>query len=114
MSPAKRKRLQLLAEIAEIKATRAKAHAADELQKVQQNKADLDRVNARKAAISPALQDPATALQAARWMTGCDARVQAMSRDMAMARAGLEDARDRARYEEGRRQVLARLSGQAS
>ena len=47
-------------------------------------------------------------------MVGCEADLQARSRDMANARASLEVARDRARYEEGRRQVLDKLSGQAS
>ena len=114
MTPAARKRLALLAGIAEIKATRAKAEAATELRQVQDRQADIDRLRKRKAAIEPALQDPATALQAARWMVGCEADLQARSRDMANARASLEVARDRARYEEGRRQVLDKLSGQAS
>ena len=114
MTSAARKRLALLAGIAEIKATRAKAEAATELRQVQDRQADIDRLRKRKAAIAPALQDPATALQAARWMVGCEADLQARSRDMANARVSLEVARDRARYEEGRRQVLDKLSGQAS
>lgn len=114
MKPIDAKRLALLTEIAEIKATRAKSAAAARLRHLQElEKQRLDFLR-KRARVQPGLTDPATAAQTARWMTGFEARMRDLSAETARAMAGAETARDAARFEEGRRQVLSKLGRQAS
>lgn len=108
------KRLALLTQIAEIKATRAKAAAAARLRHVQALETQRSDFVQMKARVQPGLADPATAAQTARWMAGYDAKMQDLSAESARARVGAEAARETARFEEGRRQVLSKLGPQAS
>jgi len=108
------KRLALLTQIAEIKATRAKAAAATRARHVQALETQRVEIMQKKLDVQPGLLDPATAAQTGRWMTGFEERMRDLSAETARARAGAETAKEAARFEEGRRQVLAKLGRQAS
>jgi len=108
------KRLALLTQIAEIKSTRAKAAAATRLRHLQALETQRSDIIEKKSKVQLGLFDPATAAQTARWMTGFDKKMQDLSAETARARVGAEMARDSARFEEGRRQVLSKLGDQAS
>lgn len=108
------KRLALLTEIAEIKATRAKAAAAARLRHLQALETQRSEFAEMKSRVQPGLTDPATAAQTVRWLSGFDARMRDLSAETARARVGADTEREIARFEEGRRQVLSKLGRQAS
>lgn len=108
------KRLALLIEIADIKATHAKASAARNLRVLQALENQTNELKRQKATILGTSHDPESALVASRWVLACDIRIREFSGRMATARATYETARTHARFEEGRRQVLSKLKGQAS
>lgn len=108
------RRLALLTQIAEIKATQAKAAAATRLRHLQALETRRSDLMEKKLQVRPGLLDPATAAQTARWMAGFDTRMRDLSAEAARSRVGAEEARDLARFEEGRRQVLSKLGDQAS
>jgi len=108
------KRLALLTQIAEIKATRAKAAAAARLRHLQALEMQRSEIVQMKSRVQPGLADPAVAAQTARWMAGFDAKMRELSAKTARARVGVETEREKARFEEGRRQVLSKLGNQAS
>ena len=114
MKPADRKRLALLTQIAEIKATRAKSLAAKELRAVQDLEARVTNLHRQRHEILPAMNTPETALVVTRWLAACELRVKDLNSQVATARANSEAARDHARFEEGRRHVLTNLNDQAS
>jgi hypothetical protein len=108
------KRLALLTQIAEIKATRAKSVAATRMRHLHALETQRSEILQKKHEVQPGLLDPATAAQTARWMTGFETKMRELSAETARARVGAETARETARFEEGRRQVLSKLGDQAS
>lgn len=108
------KRLVQLALLARVKADIAKAGAAETRRSLDALNAGAACLRAERSVIAGQTADPADAMTAARWLSACDAKLRVLALKEASLRADHEIRLDRARQAEGRRQVLTRLSDQAS
>jgi hypothetical protein len=107
-------KLDRLAHLADLKATLAKSGAA-------QVAAEADALSGRirialedRRAMAAQTPDPITARAHATWLRHCDQTLRALRSEQARLRVRLDAGLDRARLEEGRRQVLEKLKHQAS
>lgn len=113
MTP-RRKKLAQLARLARVKADIAKAGAAETRRSLDALNVEAACLQAERSVIVGQTADPADAMTAARWLSACDAKLRVLALKEASLRADHEIRLDRARQAEGRRQVLTRLSDQAS
>ena len=113
MTP-RRKKLAQLARLARVKADIAKVGAAETRRSLDALNAEAACLRAERSVIAGQTADPADAMTAARWLSACDAKLRVLALKEASLRADHEIRLDRARQAEGRRQVLTRLSDQAS
>lgn len=107
-------KLDRLAQIAELKATLARGEAANARAAADGLAMKIRHLQDNRRSIAAKTPDPATARAHAAWLRHCDGALRDLRGQEARVRAELEGKLDRARYEEGRRQVLEKLKSQAS
>lgn len=107
-------KLARLAQIADLKATMAKGHAAQVLAEVKALSERARNVREDHQTMAAQTPDPATAHAHAAWLRHCDQTLRTLRAEEARIRARLDAKLDTARYEEGRRQALEKLKSQAS
>ncbi|WP_420396204.1 hypothetical protein [Nioella sp.] len=108
------KKLERLSQIAELKATLAKGEAARAGATTEGLAMKIRHLQSERRTMASEPPDPATARTHAAWLRHCDGALRDLRGEEARARTLLEGKLDRARYEEGRRQVLEKLKSQAS
>ena len=107
-------RLQALTAIARLRADRALSDLAEACGACAALERDLDRMAAERRRHLGAAPAPGQGAALARWLRADAARRRDLLGKLARNRARRQVLEDAARQEEGRRQALDRLSGQAS
>lgn len=110
----RRSKLARLAEIAELKATLAKGGASQVLAEAESMSEQIKDTQDARHTMASHTPDPANARAHAAWMRQCDQTLRDLRSEQARVRVRLDVELDKARYEEGRRQVLDKLKTQAS
>ena len=107
-------KLARLTALATLRANHAKAEAAAAAAPVRRLEARIAELRRQRASRSADPPSPATARAHTAWLRDCDRQLRALTGQLAHARAEWATQIDRARFEEGRRQVLQRMGRQAS
>lgn len=107
-------KLTRLAQIAALKATLAKGDAARILAEADALSQRIDTEQDARRERAGQMPEPAIAHAHAAWLRQCDQTLRSLRSEQAQIRVRLDVELERARYEEGRRQILETLKGQAS
>jgi hypothetical protein len=110
----RRRKLERMEQIAQLKATLAKGDAARTRAEADALLEGVSRLQQERRAMAAQTPDPATARAHAAWLRHCDQSLRTLRAEQARQRVRLDAELDRARYEEGRRQALEKLKTQAS
>ncbi len=109
MKSVHKKRLEMLSEIATLKADLAKFKAAETVVKEARIKEAREEVLNRAKAAKNAGDTPENALLTNRFLGLCDQDLRVLNSELARARVDLDKRLRTARFEEGRRQVIDKL-----
>ncbi len=107
-------RLKPLLQIAETRASLAISDAATARRKKDATAAELSRLQGSRQEILATANTPEVARVATKWLIHYELRTVDLTAKLARLQAELDSALDKARQEEGRRQVLKKIEGQAS